>query len=57
MNKEKYNMAKTQEELNKLKEEYEQLVNKLKELTEEELDEITGGHQMPHIADDEKYVL
>lgn len=50
-------MAKTQEELNKLKEEYEQLVNKLKELTEEELDEITGGHQMPHIADDEKYVL
>lgn len=34
---------KTQEELKQLKEEYEVLNNKLKELTEEELKEVTGG--------------
>ena len=34
---------KTQEELNALKEEYERLNNKLKELSEEELQEVTGG--------------
>lgn len=36
-------MAKTQEELNQLKNEYKTLSNKLKELSEEELKEITGG--------------
>ena len=37
-------MAKTKEELNELKNEYETLNNKLKELTEEELSEVTGGN-------------
>ncbi|MBQ0036895.1 MAG: bacteriocin [Firmicutes bacterium] len=36
-------MAKTQEELNQLKEEYETLTNKLKELTEDELKQVAGG--------------
>ena len=38
-------MAKTQEELRELKEEYEALNNKLKELTEDELKLVTGGTQ------------
>ena len=36
-------MAKTQEELNQLKNEYETLNKKLKELTEDELLQVTGG--------------
>ena len=36
-------MAKTQEELNALKEEVVTLNEKLKELTEEELAQVTGG--------------
>ena len=36
-------MAKTQEELNELKNEYETLNKKLKELTEDELLQVTGG--------------
>ena len=36
-------MAKTQEELNTLKTEYETLNNKLKELSEDELKLVTGG--------------
>ena len=36
-------MAKTQEELNELKNEYETLNNKLQELTEDELMQVTGG--------------
>ena len=36
-------MAKTQEELNRLKEEVEALNNKVKELDEEDLDHIAGG--------------
>lgn len=36
-------MTKTQEELNTLKQEYESLTNKLKELTEEELIQVVGG--------------
>ena len=36
-------MAKTKEELNELKQEYETLTTKLKELTDEELKEVTGG--------------
>ena len=36
-------MAKTQEELNTLKVEYEILNNKLKELTEDELGYVIGG--------------
>ena len=36
-------MAKTQEELNAIKEDVETLNNKLTELTEEELAQVTGG--------------
>ena len=40
-------MAKTKEELNTLKEEYEALSVKLKELTDDELMQVTGGeHQV-----------
>ena len=37
-------MAKTKEELNTLKQEVETLNKKLEELTEKELEEVTGGH-------------
>ena len=37
-------MAKTKEELNTLKVEYETLNNKLKELTEDELKKVIGGN-------------
>ncbi len=40
-------MSKTQEELIQLKIEYESLNNKLKELTEDELKEVTGGGPCP----------
>ena len=36
-------MTKTQEELNELKKEYETLNSKLKELSEDELKQVTGG--------------
>ena len=36
-------MAKTQEELKEIKNEYETLTSKLNELTEDELNAITGG--------------
>lgn len=36
-------MSKTKEELQELKKEYETLTTKLKELTEEELNVVTGG--------------
>ena len=36
-------MEKTQEELSRLKKEYEALNDKLKELDEDELKEVTGG--------------
>ena len=36
-------MAKTQEELNALKEDVDTLNNKLNELTEEELEQVSGG--------------
>ena len=36
-------MTKTKEELNQLKEEYKTLTAKLKELTEDELNVVTGG--------------
>ena len=36
-------MAKTKEELDQLKQECETLTNKLKELTEEELQQVVGG--------------
>ena len=36
-------MAKTKEELNQLKTEYESLANKLQELTDDELMQVTGG--------------
>ena len=38
---------KTQEELNELKQEYESLTTKLKELTEDELIAVTGGSYSP----------
>ena len=40
-------MAKTQEELNTLKVEYETLNNKLKELNENELKQVIGGNDIP----------
>ena len=40
-------MAKTKEELNGLKQEYEILKNKLKELTEDELGYVVGGKDDP----------
>ena len=40
-------MPKTKEELTQLKNEYETLNKKLKELTDEELKEVTGGNQNP----------
>ena len=36
-------MSKSKEELNKLKEEVEAVNEKLRELTEEELEQVTGG--------------
>ena len=36
-------MSKTKEELNKIKEEVEAVNEKLQELTEEELEQVTGG--------------
>ena len=36
-------MAKTQEELNDLKEEFETLNEKIRELTPEELEQVNGG--------------
>lgn len=47
---------KTKEELTQLKEEYESLSNKLKELTEDELKEVTAG-SMPEIKKNEDYVM
>lgn len=38
-------MAKTKEELEQLKKEYEELNNKLRDLSEEEINLITGGSQ------------
>ena len=40
-------MSKTKEELNQLKTEYETLTTKLKELTDDELKEVTGGESYP----------
>ena len=37
---------KTQEELNTIKEDIETLNNKLNELTEEELEQVTGGEKL-----------
>ena len=44
-------MAKTKEELNKIKEEVEAVNEKLHELTEEELEQVTGGlaHRREHV--------
>ena len=39
-------MAKTQEELNALKEEVEAVSRKLHELTDEELEQVTGGYEI-----------
>ena len=44
-------MAKTQEELNTLKTEYETVTNKLKELTDEELGYVTGGSGIANSTD------
>lgn len=43
---------KTKEELNALKEEYESLNRKLAELTEEELEQVTGGMKINSASDD-----
>ena len=39
-------MTKTKEKLNELKNEYETLNNKLKELSEDELSIVTGGNNL-----------
>ena len=44
-------MAKTKEELNELKKEFETLTNKLSELTQEELALVTGGNSTFVIPD------
>ena len=41
---------KTKEELNKLKEEFETLNKKLCELTEEELEQVTGGQSVHFVG-------
>lgn len=43
---------KTQEELKRLKAEYEALNNKLKELAKDELVFVTGGTNYPFVIDD-----
>ena len=48
---------KTKEELNAIRSEVEALGRKLCELTEEELQQISGGFDMPPIQEDEKYVM
>ena len=45
-------MAKTQEELNVLKNEFESLSKKLAELTEEELEQVTGGQSVHFVGHD-----
>ena len=40
-------MSKSNEELNKIKEEVEAVNEKLQELTEEELEQVTGGGNYP----------
>ena len=37
-------MTKTKEELNQLKKEYETMINRLKELSDDELNIVTGGN-------------
>lgn len=44
---------KTKEELEALKQEYEALNNKLKELNEDEIKEIVGGYTIPLPKDNE----
>ena len=41
---------KTKEELNEIKEEVEKLDKKLHELTEEELEQVTGGNNGPGVV-------
>ncbi len=43
-------MSKSKEELNALKEEVEAVNEKCRELTEEELKEVTGGSMGPNVA-------
>ena len=43
---------KTADELKELKQEVETLNKKLHELTEEELEQVTGGFFVPPVADD-----
>lgn len=45
-------MAKTKEELQQLKKEYQDLCEKLQELSEEELEEISGGTYKKDIGSD-----
>ena len=50
-------MAKTQEELNAIKEDVETLNNKLNELTEEELAQVSGGVSTVRVKEDDVAVL
>ena len=49
-------MAKTKEELNQLKTEYETLNNKLNELSEDEFKEITGGNWWPEYHGEDGFI-
>lgn len=49
-------MAKTKEELEQIKKEYEEFNNKLKELSEEELKQVTGGGETT-IIDNPEYLI
>lgn len=53
-------MAKTKEELNTIKKEYEALTAKLKELNDEELKQVTGGAEEHNVmvgAEDHNVML
>ena len=41
---------KTQEELNILKEEIKAINEKLRELTDDEMEQVTGGENVPHVG-------
>lgn len=47
-------MPKTKQELNELKKEYEKLSLKLKELSSDELKEVTGGESIFDVPDSNK---
>ena len=47
-------MSKTKEELNAIKEEVETVTRKIRELTDEELEQVTGGEWYPYPYEKDK---